>query len=86
MRDLIKRISKAEEMIEQKPNQNSIDCTIYGVLNDCKSVLKSQQDRIEKMSSLLGEAYKELERLKAEAEKAFISGQNNILEVQAEGR
>lgn len=28
----------------------------------------------------------EIERLKAEVEKAYVSGQNNILEAQAEGR
>ena len=36
--------------------------------------------------ALIDEMQAEIERLKAEAEKAFISGQNNMLEAQAEGR
>lgn len=36
--------------------------------------------------TVIEELQAEIERLKAEAEKAFISGQNNMLEAQAEGR
>lgn len=36
--------------------------------------------------TVIEELQAEIERLKSEAEKAFISGQNNILEAQAEGR
>ncbi len=49
MNDLIKRISEAKEMIERKPNQHTVDYTIYGVLTDCDNMLKSQQAEIERM-------------------------------------
>ena len=49
MNDLIKRISDAKEMIERKPNQSTVDYTIYGVLTDCDIMLKSQQAEIERL-------------------------------------
>lgn len=49
MSDLIKRISNAKGMIEKKPNQGTVDYTIYGVLTDCDITLKSQQAEIERL-------------------------------------
>lgn len=51
MSDLIKRISNAKEMIEKKPNQSTVDYTIYGVLTDCDITLKSQQAEIERLKA-----------------------------------
>ena len=56
-------------------------------------VKRSKKDFADKVFSictdalgLLIEQKAEIERLKAEVEKAYVSGQNNILEAQAEGR
>ena len=49
MNDLIKRISDAKEMIEKKPNQSTVDYTIYGVLTDCEILLKEQEPEKEKI-------------------------------------
>ena len=46
---------------------------------------ETDQDRKEAVE-LIKSQQAEIERLKAEVEKAYISGQNNILEAQAEGR
>lgn len=52
-------------------------CDYHGIFVGC-----AVQLRIDALS-VIEELQAEIERLKAEAEKAFISGQNNILEAQA---
>ena len=38
---IFKSISDAKEMIERKPNQNTVDYKIYGVLTDCETTIKT---------------------------------------------
>lgn len=66
----------ALSVIEYLQTENKI------LSENCDGLAKQRDD----FAQTIHEQKMEIERMKAEVEKAYVSGQNNMLEAQAEGR